>query len=91
MVLIVAHFDVEKVEKAIQVFMEQETLMKAAGSMNSKTLVDLLNETKVTLIVEWNSVENFKKYFGAPELKEMRKNATVIGQPEIHMLKQYEE
>ncbi|MHA2227458.1 MAG: hypothetical protein ACXAC8_19735 [Candidatus Hodarchaeales archaeon] len=91
MVFIVAHFNVEEAEKAIQVFKEQEILMKAAGSMNSKTLVDLSNETKVTLIVEWNSVENFKKYFGSPKLKEMRIRATVISQPEIHILKHYDE
>jgi heme-degrading monooxygenase HmoA len=91
MVLIIAHFNVEEAEKAIQVFKEQETLMKAAGSINSKTLVDLSDDTKVTLIVEWNSVENFKNYSSAPQLKEMRKKATVIDQPEIHMLKQYYE
>ncbi len=40
-------------------------------------------------IVEYDSLENAKKFFGSPDLKEAMGNGGVLEQPDIYYLKEY--
>jgi quinol monooxygenase YgiN len=47
---------------------------------------DVENPNTVTMILEWNNIEKVRLFLANPKLKEVMKDAGVIGAPETHFL-----
>ncbi len=57
---------------------------KAAGCCGALVLHSAENPNQITVITEWDSLENAKRFAETPVPKEAMEKAGVIGQPERH-------
>jgi quinol monooxygenase YgiN len=87
MVHTIARFQVENFEKFKQVYESRTDLRAAAGSKGSQILIDPSDSKAVTLIEEWSSQEDFKKFMGRDDMKGAMKDATILGPPDIQLFK----
>lgn len=58
---------------------------KQHGSKGALVLRDAQKPNDVTIVMEWDSVENAQKFGQTPELKEIMQKAGVISEPQISM------
>jgi heme-degrading monooxygenase HmoA len=69
------------------VFDSHEVFRRANGAIGVVQVYrDVENPNHVTTIVEWDSLENVRKFASSPELKEAMHAAGVISAPEVHFL-----
>ncbi len=69
------------------VFDSHAALRRANGANGVVQIYqDVDNPNQVTTLVEWDSVENMRKFASSPELKEAMQAAGVTGAPEVHFL-----
>jgi heme-degrading monooxygenase HmoA len=69
------------------VFDSHEAFRRANGATGIVQIYqDVDNSNHVTSIVEWDSVENARKFASSPELKEAMQAAGVNSVPEVHFL-----
>lgn len=61
-------------------------LRASKGATSDMVFHDAGDKTKVTVILNWDSMEHAKNYAESPELKEAMMNAGVEGPPSIHFL-----
>jgi heme-degrading monooxygenase HmoA len=69
------------------VFDSHEAFRRANGATGIVQIYqDVDNPNQVTTIVEWDSIENVRKFASSPELKEAMQAAGVTSAPEVHFL-----
>jgi heme-degrading monooxygenase HmoA len=69
------------------VFNSHEAFRRANGATGVvQTYQDVDNPNQVTTIIEWDTVENVRKFASSPELKEAMRAAGVTNAPEVHFL-----
>ncbi len=78
--------DYETWKTAFEGFRDQR---KAGGEMSFRILHLDDEPNNVFAIVEYDSLENARNFFGGSELKEAMGNAGVTEQPDIYYLKEY--
>jgi len=86
MVKTIAKFEVEDFGKWKVGFIGAEALRKSAGAKGARVFQDDGNLKLVAVIIEWDNLENAKKYFQSPALKEVQQKAGVKGVPEVAVL-----
>ncbi|HLE51519.1 MAG TPA: hypothetical protein VI755_05630 [Anaerolineales bacterium] len=68
-------------------FDANEPARRAAGSTGVYHLFrDSGNPNEITVILEWDSLDNARRFAQDPALREVMKEAGVMGQPEIRFL-----
>jgi len=86
MIKTIAKFEVEDFTKWKAGFTEAEGLRKNAGAKDGQVFQGEGNPKLVVVIIEWDNLENAKKYFQSPALKEVQQKAGVKGVPEAALL-----
>lgn len=61
-------------------------LRKANGELTDQIFHEENDPNSLTIIFDWDSFENARKYAGSPELKAAMEKAGVLGPPEIHFI-----
>ncbi|HVN74054.1 MAG TPA: hypothetical protein VMT44_05625 [Methanoregula sp.] len=69
-------------------FDRHESTRKAGGSKGARVFQNAEDPTDVFILMEWDSVENAKKFGMSADLKKVMEQGGVIGAPHVHMLKE---
>jgi len=69
-----------------KVYDSVKDLRTSNGELSDKIYRDASDPNQLTVIFEWDSLENAKKYANSPELKAAMERAGVEGKPSIHFL-----
>ena len=69
-------------------FDRHESSRKAGGSKSAQVFQNIDNPTDIFILVEWDSLENAKKFAMSDDLKKTIKQAGIIGNPHVHFLKE---
>ena len=69
---------VEDYEQWRSVFDEQREVRKSAGALNSLVLRDVDEPNRLSVLVEFDTLENARKYVARPQLPELMKRAQII-------------
>ncbi len=69
-------------------FDRHESTRKASGSQGARVFQNIDDPTDVFILLEWDSVENAKKFSNSEDLKKVMEQAGVVGIPHIHFLKE---
>ena len=88
MVFLLVRHKVEDYEKFRVVYDEAQGIAESFGQVTSRAFQELDDPNMVTVLAEFNTEENVKKFMESLELKEAMKKAGVAGEPEIHFLKE---
>ena len=64
-----------------------EDLRAANGEISDTIYQDANDPNSLTVVFDWDSLENAQKYATSPELKAAMEKAGVAGPPDIHFLK----
>jgi len=67
-----------------------ENTRKTNGSKSAQVFQNPENRNDVFILMEWDSVENAKKFAMSEDLKKAMEQAGVIGAPHIHFLKEFQ-
>jgi heme-degrading monooxygenase HmoA len=67
-------------------FIEHGSTRKSAGSKGSQIFQSAENPNEVTVLMEWDTLENARKFTEDPGLREAMQKAGVQGRPEIRFL-----
>jgi heme-degrading monooxygenase HmoA len=86
MIMTIAKFEVEDFNKWKEGFTVAEGLRKSAGAKGGQVFQGDGNPKLVAVIIEWDNLENAKKYFQNPALKEIQQKAGVKGVPDVAVL-----
>jgi heme-degrading monooxygenase HmoA len=65
-----------------------ESTRKAMGSKSAVVFQSADNPTDVFILMEWDSLENAKKFVMSADLKKTMEKAGVMGVPHVHFLKE---
>ena len=69
-----------------KVYDSVKDLRTSNGELSDKIYRDASDPNQLTVVFEWDSLENAKKYANSPELKAAMERAGVEGKPSIHFL-----
>jgi heme-degrading monooxygenase HmoA len=69
-----------------KVYDSVKDLRTSNGELSDKIYRDASDPNQLTVIFEWDSLENAKKYANSPELKAAMERAGVEGKPSIFFL-----
>ena len=69
-----------------KVYDSVKDLRTSNGELSDRIYRDASDPNQLTVIFEWDSLENAKKYANSPELKAAMERAGVEGKPSIHFL-----
>jgi len=72
------------------VFDELAALRKSTGSKGGRLFQKSDNANEVTVIFDWDSLENARRYFQSDELRQGMQRAGVQGPPDITWLNEVE-
>lgn len=87
--LIVKH-TVEDYGKWKPFFDQHSGARKAAGSKGAQLFRSGDNPNEITLLFEWDSIENARKFSESPDLREVMQKAGVLGPPTLSFLNEVE-
>ena len=65
-----------------------ESSRKALGSKGAQVFQNVEDPADVFILMEWDSVENAKKFGMSGDLKKTMEEAGVVSAPHIHMVKE---
>ena len=86
MLMTITKFEVEDFTKWKAGFNGAEGLRKSAGAKNAQVFQGEGNPKLVAVIIEWDNLENAKKFIQNPVLKETQQKAGVKGVPVVAVL-----
>ena len=69
-------------------FDRHESTRKTSGSKSAQVFQNVENPTDVFILLEWDTLENAKKFTMSDDLKKTMEQSGVIGEPHIHFLKE---
>jgi heme-degrading monooxygenase HmoA len=70
---------------------EGVAMRKAAGGKSHQIFHPADDPNTVVVLIEWDNLDNARKYFQSKEFREAQPRAGVIGMPEVHFLEEVEE
>ena len=74
-------------EKWRQFFEEDDARRRAAGATGTNQIYrDADDANTVTVVIEWDNVENARKFMNDPALREVMQKAGVIGMPAVRAI-----
>ena len=71
-----------------QVFDEVKTLRESGGELSARVFQEIDNPGKVSVLVEFESVEKAKEFFSNEQLMEAMKRSGVMGEPTFQYLEE---
>ncbi len=71
-------------------FDEHGSTRKKSGSKGGSLFRNSLNPNEIVVIMEWDAIDNAKKFTESADLREIMEKAGVIGKPEVYFLEQIE-
>jgi len=86
MATMLVHHKVEDFTAWKSVYDSVADLRAANGELSDKIYKDASDPNSLTLVFEWDSLDNARKYAQSPELKAAMEKAGVVGPPEIFFL-----
>ena len=81
---------VEDYAKWKPAFDEHGSTRKAAGSKGAQVFQSVDEPNEVTVLLEWDSVENARKFSESTSLREVMQKAGVLGRPSIAFMNEVE-
>ena len=87
MVHLLMHIQVEDYKRWRPLFDENEGTRKKYGATSAKVFQKADNPQDVTILVEWDSEANARRFAESTELREAMKRSGVIGMPQATFLK----
>ena len=85
---ILVHSKVEDYNKWKSAYDENSDFRTQLGSKGGRVFQSADNPGELFVLLEWDSVENAKKFAQSDELKEKMQEAGVVGKPAIHFLEE---
>jgi heme-degrading monooxygenase HmoA len=82
------HHKVRDFAKWKPFFDRDESSRKALGSKGAQVFQNVEDPTDVFILMEWDSVENAKKFGTSGDLKKTMEEAGVVSAPHIHLVKE---
>jgi hypothetical protein len=67
-------------------FDQHDSARRASGGGDYQLFQDASDPNKITILLQWDSVENAQRFAASDNLREVMMEAGVIGRPEIHFL-----
>jgi heme-degrading monooxygenase HmoA len=86
MAYLLIHHTVEDYNKWKHNFDAHESARSVNGSRGGRVFCSANNPNEVFVLLEWDSIENAQKFAQSINLKEVMKNADVIGMPSIYFV-----
>ncbi len=77
---------VEDFAKWKAVYDEHASVRRAAGSIGAQVFQNAETPNQVTVLIEWDSLENAHKFVQSQDLRDAMERAGVIGPPDISFL-----
>ncbi len=77
---------VKDFDKWKKMFVDHKDERKEAGSKGAKIFTNPQDKNEITVLMEVDNLEKFKKFMDSPDLKEKMKDSGMIGPPEITVL-----
>jgi quinol monooxygenase YgiN len=68
------------------IFDSAAAMRKAGGELSAHVYRDVSDPNRVTVVNQWNSMENAQKFVQSPDLKAAMEKAGVVGPPSISFL-----
>jgi heme-degrading monooxygenase HmoA len=90
MVYLFIKHKVKDFDKWKTVFDKNASVRETGGSQGGRLFRNTENPNETIIILEWNSIENAKKFAGSEDLKKAMEKAGVDGKPEIYFLEEVE-
>lgn len=88
MVHLLVHHKVEDYKKWKPFFDGHASARSEGGSRGGKVFRNASNPNEIFILLEWDNLANAKKFSQSDKLKEVMKNAGVVGMPEIYFLEE---
>jgi quinol monooxygenase YgiN len=88
--ILVLHHKVEDYSKFKKNFDEHKPMRRAAGERSYRLFHTEGDPNNLVFLFDWDTVERFQEYAQSKALREAQKDAGLIDQPEILVLKQIE-
>jgi heme-degrading monooxygenase HmoA len=63
---------------------------KAAGTKSHQIFQTEDDPNHIGILLEWDTLDNARRYFGSEKFQEAQKSVKVLGQPEMYFLKEVE-
>jgi heme-degrading monooxygenase HmoA len=82
------HHEVEDYKKWKTVFDAHSFARSETGSKGGKVFRSANNPNEIFVLLEWDSIENAQKFGQSENIKEIMKNAGIVGIPAIHFLEE---
>ncbi len=82
---VLVQHSVEDYDKWKLVFDEQE-IRQAGGSKGGFVFRNADDPNQITVLLEWDNMENARAFSGSDELRENMQRAGVTGQPDVYFL-----
>ncbi len=88
---ILIHHKVEDYKKWKLAFDDHAAYRSVNGSQGGKVFRNSSDPNEVFVLLEWDSLENAKKFAKSDQTKEVMKDAGVVGMPEIYFVEEINE
>jgi quinol monooxygenase YgiN len=85
--LLVRH-TAEDYSKWRPVFDDHEGMRKAGGSKSARVFRNADNPNEIVLLMEWDDVENARRFASSDDLRQAMERAGVVGRPEALFLEE---
>jgi len=82
------HHKVEDFNKWKPYFDQHSDFRAQNGSKGGKVFKSISDPNEVFVLFEWDSVDNAKKFTQSDSLREVMKEAGVLGMPELHFIEE---
>ncbi|MCW9066631.1 MAG: hypothetical protein OQJ78_10070 [Ignavibacteriaceae bacterium] len=83
---LLVHHEVEDYKKWKTVFDAHALARSASGSKGGKVFQSANNPNEIFILLEWDSIENAQKFGQSENIKEIMKNAGIVGMPAFYFI-----
>ncbi|MHA2297978.1 MAG: antibiotic biosynthesis monooxygenase family protein [Candidatus Hodarchaeales archaeon] len=86
MIFAVVQFEVDDFDTYKEVFDANVEVRRSAGSKGARMFTNPENKNEITLLIEWETLENFQEYRESDAFKKAIKEGILIGSPRLIIL-----
>lgn len=90
MVHVLVKHKVKDYDKWKSIFDGNSDLRKAGGEKGSRLFRQVDKPNDLVIIIEWDTIENAKKFYESEDLKKVMKDAGVMMKPYIYFIEEVE-
>ena len=82
----ISHAQVKDFGETKRIFDSRSELRTSFGALSEKIYRSDDNPNMITIVIEWDSLANARKYAQSPELKPAQQKAGIVGSPTTYFL-----